>query len=161
MIPLFGEGKILGREPTLWIGAITAVVNFLVGFQLDGLSPVQAAWISSFVSAAGALFVALQTRPIAPNVFSYVISVAAGLMGAYGLNMSQEMVTSVQGLVLMLFVLVSRGQVSPIGEEDKTGVMGDKVTTEGLVKTGQVAAEVTEGIKDAVPPPSTTGTNRW
>ncbi len=131
MTKLFGEGKILGREPTLWVAAFTALVNFLVGFQFEGLSPVQAAWISSVVSAAGAVFVAFQTRPIAPNVFSYGISVVAGLLGAYGLNLSQEMVTSTQGLVLMLFVLISRGQVSPVEDADRTGVLGDTVTTDG------------------------------
>lgn len=151
MTRLFGEGKIFGREPTLWVAAFTSVVNFLVGFQLDGLSPVQAAWISSVISAAGAVFVAFQTRPIAPNVFSYAISAVAGLLGAYGLHMSQEMVTSTQGLVLMLFVLVSRGQVSPIGEEETTGVMGNKVTTDDIPTTGEIAAEVTEGIEEADP----------
>ncbi len=152
MTKLFGEGKILGREPTLWVAAFTAVINFLVGFQLDGLSPVQAAWMSSVVSAAGAIFVAFQTRPVAPNVFSYAISVVAGLLGAYGLDMSQEMVTSTQGLVLMLFVLISRGQVSPIGEEDTTGVMGTKVTTDDLPTTGEMKTEVTEGIEEVTPP---------
>jgi len=94
----------------------------------------------------------MSTRPIAPNVYTYALSAVAGLLGAYGLDLSQEMVTSTQSFVLVLFALVSRSQVSPIGDEDKTGVMGDKVTTEGLVKTGQVAAEVTEGIEDVRPP---------
>ena len=142
---IFGEGKLFGREPTLWVAAATAVINFLVGFQLDGLSPEQGAWIATVVNAAGAIFVAFQARPVAPNVFSYGISSVAGLLGAYGLDMSQEMVTSTQGLVLMLFALVSRGQVSPIGDQDTTGVMGDKVTTE------EVPEDTVEEMKEEIP----------
>lgn len=145
MMKIFGEGKLFGREPTLWVAAATAVINFLVGFQLDFLSPEQGAWIATVVNAAGAIFVAFQARPVAPNVFSYGISSVAGLLGAYGLDMSQEMVTSTQGLVLMLFVLVSRGQVSPIEDASTTGVMGDKVTTE------DVPEEVVEEIQEEIP----------
>jgi len=151
MIKIFGKGKILGREPTLWIAVTTAFVNFLVGFNLDYLSSVQAAWICTVINAIGAILVAMSTRPIAPNVYTYALSAVAGLLGAYGLDLSQGMVTSTQSFVLVLFALVSRSQVSPVGDEDKTGVMGDKVTTEGLVRTGQVAAEVTEGIEDVRP----------
>ncbi len=145
MMKIFGEGKIFGREPTLWVAAATAIINFIVGFQLDALSPEQGAWIATVINALGAIYVAFQARPVAPNVFSYAISSVAGLLGAYGLDMSQEMVTSTQGLVLMLFVLVSRGQVSPIEDASTTGVMGDKVTTE------DVPEEVVEEIKEEMP----------
>lgn len=146
MIKLFGEGKFFGREPTLWIAVAVAFINFLVGFQLDALSPAQGAWIATVINAIGAIVVAFQARPVAPNVFSYAISAVAGLLGAYGLDMSQEMVTSTQSFVLVLFALVSRAQVSPIEDADKTGVLGDKVTTE------DVPEEVVEEIKDELAP---------
>lgn len=145
MMKIFGEGKLLGREPTLWIAAFTAVLNVLVGFRLDWLSPEQAAWIGAFLNAGGAVWVAFKTKPVAPNVFSYAVSVLAGLLSAYGLNFTQEQVSSTQGLVLMMFVLISRGQVSPIEDAKQTGVLGDKVTTE------DVPEEVVEEIQQEIP----------
>lgn len=121
--------KIWGREPTLWIALIAAVLNWAVGFQLDFLSAEQAAWINAAINAVMACIASFATRPIAPQVWFYAVTVFAGLLAAYGLDMSQEMVGTTQLLVIAVLSLITRGSVSPKEDAHETGVLGDKITT--------------------------------
>jgi len=118
--------NILGREFTLWFAVIAGAINFLVTFGLGFLSPEQAALIITFISAVFGAIAAWRTRPIAPQVFTYAVSSAVALAGAYGLDLTQEQVGSFNLLVLSFLALMTRHQVSPFEDAHKTGVLGPK-----------------------------------
>jgi hypothetical protein len=114
---------ILGREPALWIGFVAAVLGVLVTFNIDGLSPEQAAlWVAVLHAAAGVV-TAILTRPIAPGAFTAAVTALAALALGYGLQVTPELVGLLNGAMLALLALVTRGEVSPAAAVDPT-VMG-------------------------------------
>lgn len=123
--------KFLGREPALWLAVIQSVLTIIVGFGFSGLSAEQAAlWMALFNGILGAV-IAWRTRPIAPSAFTHLFTVAATLLAAYKLNLSQELVAGVNLLILNVLILITRGEISPAEDAHKTGVLGNKVTTGG------------------------------
>lgn len=116
---------IMGREPALWIAAITAGLGVLVTLGLDGLSAEQAAAIVAVLNAAAAIWLALLVRPIAPAVFSGAVSAGAALLLAYGLPVPPETVGAVNLVVLTVLSLLTRGQVSPATQVDPA-VLGQR-----------------------------------
>lgn len=124
--------KIFGREPTLWIQGISAVLSLLVTFQLDFLSAEQAAlWVAA-ITALFTTINAFMVRPIVPSVFAGVIIAVAPLIAAYGVDVSQETVGKVVGVAAAIMMFLLRGQVSPAQDATETGVLGNKVTTGGV-----------------------------
>ncbi len=105
--------KIFGREPTLVIGAIAAALSVAVSFKFDWLTAGQAALIVVVLNAGLGILNAVKVRPIAPAAFTYGIGAVAALLAAYGLHLSQELVGSVNGLVLSVLMFLTRGQVTP------------------------------------------------
>lgn len=132
-----GEGKPMKffKEPTLWLAVLAAALNFAVTFGWDGLSAEQAAWINTAVNAVVAAVAATLTRPIAPQAFTYAVTSLAGLLGAYGLDFSQEAVGALNLLVIAVLGLLTRGQVSPTERAPFTGVLGNRVVTEGVSRS--------------------------
>jgi hypothetical protein len=119
------------REPALILAVIQSILTLVVGFQLDWLTPEQAAlWMVVFNAIAGAI-AAWLTRPIAPTVYTHLFTVVATLLAAYGLDLSQELLAGLNALAVSVLMLLSRGQVSPAGTAHQTGVLGNKVTTGG------------------------------
>lgn len=118
------------REPTLYIGLIGAALNWIVGFQIDGLSAEQAALWMTGLNAVLGVWAAIKTRPIVPQAFTYAVTSLAGLGAAYGLDYTQEQLGQFNTLVLAFLIFMTRQQVSPAGDAGKTGVLGNKVTTE-------------------------------
>lgn len=116
--------KMFRREPTLWFAVIAGALNLLVTFNLDFLSAEQAALWITFINAVFGAVAAWRTRPIAPQVFTYVVSSVLGIAGAYGAHLSQTQVGQLNLLVLALLALVTRNQVSPVEDAHKTGVLG-------------------------------------
>lgn len=116
--------KIFGREPTLYVAVIAAALSFFVGFGWEGLSSEHVAWINVVVNAVAGCVAAWMTKPIAPQAFTYAITSVFGLLGAYGLNFTPEMVSSAQFVVLAVLALVTRGAVSPTEDAPETVVLG-------------------------------------
>ncbi len=102
--------KILGREPALWIGGIVALFAALAAFNIPGLSAGQAYAIGGVLVAA---LVAATTRPVAPGAFTGLLTAAVALLAEYGTTLSEGQVASLGALVLALFTLITRQQVSP------------------------------------------------
>lgn len=117
--------KVFGREPTLWIAVIAAILNWLVGFSWDGLTAIHAVWINAAINAIAAATAASMTRPIAPQAFTYAITTIFGMLTAYGLDFTQEQVATTQMLVLTILALITRNQVSPTENFKRTGVIGN------------------------------------
>lgn len=105
--------KIWGREPSLLISLIASGLSVLVGFQFDWLTAEQAALIIAALNAVLGVVLAVSVRPIAPAAFTYLVGALAALFAAYGLDVSQEMVGAINGLVLAGLGFGTRAQVSP------------------------------------------------
>lgn len=105
--------KILGREPTLWIGVISSLVILAGTFGLHLLSGQQAALIVVAINAIAAAINAYAVRPISPVAFTYAVGSVVALAGAYGLNLSIETVASINAAVVPILALLSRDQVAP------------------------------------------------
>lgn len=103
----------LSREPTLILGAIGAALSLVVSLGFDWLTAEQAALIIAVLNGVLGVANAVAVRPIAPAAFTYLVGATAALAAAYGLEVGQETVGAVNGLVLALLMLLARGQVTP------------------------------------------------
>ncbi len=114
--------KVFGREPTLVLQVISAVLSFLVASGF-GLSDTQAALIVAAISAVFGVVNAVMVRPIAPAAFTGLVAALAALAVGFGLNVSPEMVATVNGLVLAVLMFMTRAQVTPAGDARPLGVV--------------------------------------
>ena len=73
--------KIFGREPALIISAIGALVTLLVSLNIHGLDAGAGAAIVTFLTA---IIIAFTTRPVAPALFTAVVSAGAALFEHQG-----------------------------------------------------------------------------
>jgi len=101
------------REPALILAVVSAVLGVLVSLGLPWLSAEQAGLIIALITAVSGAVTAAFTRPIAPAAFTAVVTAAADLMAVYGLDVSQQTVGAVNGLVVAALALLTRAQVSP------------------------------------------------
>jgi hypothetical protein len=108
----------------LVMAAITAVLNWLVGFQWTGLNAGQAAAIIAAISAVAGIVVALRTRPVSPSVFAFGIAAIVSLMSNYGMHFSQQGVAMFTTAFLALAALITHGVISPKKDAPYTGVLG-------------------------------------
>lgn len=105
--------KIFGNEPALITGVLSAALSLVVTLGV-GLSADQAgAWVA-VITAAFAVVTAVMTRPIAPAAFTGLVTVVAVLLAAYHFNVSGGTVAAINGTVLAVLTLLTRGQVSPV-----------------------------------------------
>lgn len=110
--------KIFGREPTLVLQAISALLSIFVAVGLPNLSAEQAGLIIAAVSAVFGVVNAFLVRPVAPTAFVGLVGAGAALLAAYGLDVSQSVVGSVSAATIALLTLLARGQVTPVVDPD-------------------------------------------
>lgn len=103
----------LRREPTLLIAVAASVLGLVVTFGFSWLTTEQAAVIVALLNAILGVVNALKVRPIAPAAFTYLVGAVATLAAAYGLELGQETVGAVNGVVLTVLALLARVQVTP------------------------------------------------
>jgi hypothetical protein len=108
--------KIFGREPTLVLQALSAVLGIVVALGLPALSPEQAGLIIAAVSTGIGAVNAVMVRPIAPTAFVGIVGAGAALLAAYGLDVSQPVVGSISAATIAVMALLARQQVTPTGE---------------------------------------------
>jgi len=106
--------RIFGREPTVVLQAISALLAVFVTFGWDGLSAQQASLIVAATAALIGVLNALATQPIAPAAFTAFVAAGAALLTGYGLDLSQELVGAVQVVVVSVLALLVRPQVTPV-----------------------------------------------
>lgn len=111
---LFQDGKLFGREPTLWVALIATLVTTLGTFGLPFLNGDQAGFWNAAIFAIAGAFTAWVVRPVAPAAFTYAISAIAQLAAAYGFGITPEQLVQIQALVVPALALLTRGQVSPV-----------------------------------------------
>lgn len=121
--------KIFGREPTLWIAVLNALVILIGTFGLKYISGDQAALMVVVVNALFGALNAWTVRPISPVAFTYAIGALVALGAAYGLNLPTETVAALNVAVIPILALLSRGQVTP----ETTAVSTSTVSSGGTV----------------------------
>jgi len=104
--------KILGREPALVVGTISAALSLVVTLGV-GLTAEQAGAWTAVISGVFAVIAACLTRPIAPSAFTGLVAVTADLLAAYHFNVSAGTVAAVNTAVVAFLAFLTRGQVSP------------------------------------------------
>lgn len=102
------------REPSLYISAIGTILSLVAAFGLDFLTPDQAALVIVVLNAALGVWNALKVRPVPPAAFVYLVASVATLVAAYGVDVSQSVVGSINAAVLAVLALLLRGNVSPV-----------------------------------------------
>lgn len=105
--------KIFGREPTLWLATIDAVVIIVGTLGLHLISGSQAALIVAAINALFGAINAWAVRPISPVAFTYAIGAIVALVAGYGLNVPDATLAAINAGVVPILALLSRGQVSP------------------------------------------------
>jgi len=124
------EGSVM-RKPAEWslaVGALTAILDWLVGFGWSSLTADQAALIVAAITAVAGVVVAIKTRPIAPGAFTYLISAGAALLGGYGLHFSQQGVATFSAAFVAVLAFIMRGHVAPVADVRAGVVARDGVT---------------------------------
>jgi hypothetical protein len=106
--------KIFGREPTLVLQTVSALLAVFVAVGLPNLSAEQAGVIIAVLSAAIGAANAFLVRPLAPAAFTGLITAGAALLAAYGLDVSQPVVGAISAAVVTVLGLVTRQQVTPV-----------------------------------------------
>jgi hypothetical protein len=106
--------RILGREPTVLIQSLSALLMVGVAFGMPGLSADQATLIIAFLGALLGVVNAVLVRPVAPPAFVALVGSGAALLAGYGLELSQQQIGSVSAAVVTALALFVRGQVTPV-----------------------------------------------
>jgi hypothetical protein len=101
---------------TLSIAAVAGVLDWVAGFGWHALTPAEAGWWVTAVSAVAGVVASLKTRPIAPQVWTYAVTALAGLGTAYGLHFNQGSVGAFSTALLAVLALLTHGQVSPASD---------------------------------------------
>lgn len=109
----FADGKILGREPTLYIAVLNALVLGAATLGLRWLDNDQAGLIVAAVNAVMGAINAYFVRPISPAAFTYAASAIVAVMVSYGLAITPEQLIAFNSIMVMVLGLITRGQVSP------------------------------------------------
>lgn len=106
--------KIFGREPTVYITIVGAVLSYLVMLGFSGLSDLQAAAIMGVLTALVATINGLLVKPFNPAFMNGLIAAVAGLLVAYSVQVSPEQINAVQAIALAVGGLWAvRDQVTP------------------------------------------------
>lgn len=105
--------RIFGREPTLWLAGIYAVLTVLGTTGLAHFSGTQANLTNAAIAAIVGAVNAYAVRPISPVSFTYALAALVQLAAAYGILIPEATLTAINGLVVPALALLSRGQVSP------------------------------------------------
>lgn len=105
--------RIFGRDPMLWVQALSAIIGVVVTLNVNGLSVTQAAAIVGVLTAGASLIGALAVRPFSIGAVQAVISALAVAFAAYGLNWPPETLGAVQLAVGPLLTLFLRQMTTP------------------------------------------------
>jgi hypothetical protein len=108
--------KLFGREPTLVLQALSAVLGIIVALGWRNLSAEQAGLVIAAVSAGIGAVNAVMVRPVAPTAFVGIVGAGAALLAAYGLDVSQPVVGSISAATIAVMALLARQQVTPTSD---------------------------------------------
>lgn len=108
------NSKWFGREPSLVINGIGAVLTLLVVFGLPGWNDALVAAITAALTAGAAWWTAWHVRPWPPSLFSGIVGAGFTLLASFGLHFSQAQTGAVTLAVAGLMAILTRAQQTPI-----------------------------------------------
>lgn len=115
--------KFFGREPALIIGALSAALSLVVTLGVGLTSDQAGGWVA-VISGLFAVVAAWHTRPVAPAVFTGLVTVTAALLASYHFHVAPGTVGAVNTVVIAGLTLLTRGQVSPTTTKAPAGPTG-------------------------------------
>jgi len=117
MVPYPGKGGIgFSREPAAWVAVIAALLSIVAAFDVPWLTEDQKTLWIAIVDGVAALIVAWKVQPIAPSLFTYLITAGAALAAGYGVNLSDSLVAAINTFVVMLIFAMTRPQQTPVAD---------------------------------------------
>ncbi|RKR92756.1 hypothetical protein BDK92_7236 [Micromonospora pisi] len=135
---------IFGREPATIIAAIAAVLAVVIGFMPDALTVNQSGAITAVLTALAGVWTAFKVRPIAPTIFTTLITTGATLLGTYGFDLTQSQVGVLSAAsVALMTAIVVWPQSTPAADPRPTGVVPAASPTMTLTPT-EVSLEALE-----------------
>lgn len=111
---------VFGREPALWIGAVSVALTLLVSFGLP-LSDGQNAAVLAVLTAGAGLFTAWAVKPVSPALFLDLAKAALVLVAAFGLDLTAGQQGAILAAATTVLALVLRQQVTPPVPADYVG----------------------------------------
>lgn len=106
--------KIFGRDPMLWVQALSALIGVLVTLNVKGLSIDQAAAIVVALTAGAGFLSALATKPFSLGAVHTLIASLAVVVAAYGFHVPPETLGAVQVAVGPILALLLRQAMTPL-----------------------------------------------
>lgn len=108
--------RIFGREPVVWLGAISAILAVLVTIPEMGLSAEAAGWIMVIVSGVFAAAEAIMTRPFVVTALTGAVRtlLTAGLF--FGLPISEQTAGMAVSALTAVLMLVLANSVTPAAD---------------------------------------------
>lgn len=108
--------KIFGREPVVWLGAISAILAVLVTIPAVGLSTEAAGWIMVIVSGVFAAAEAVMTRPFVVSALTGSVRTVLTAFMFFGLPISEETAGMAVGAMNAVLMLVLANSVTPAAD---------------------------------------------
>lgn len=124
--------KLFGREPALWISTLAALLAVAAGFGLPGVDDGVIAAATAFLTAGAAAWTAVRVYPVAPAVFTGVITTGATLLAAFGLDLAQQHVALVTAAAMAVMTLITRQQVEPVNAPPPDAVRAVQAGRSGM-----------------------------
>lgn len=115
--------KLWGREPALWISTLSSLLALFAGFGLPGVNDSVIAALTAFLTAGAAAYIAVRVTPIAPSVFTGVVTTGSVLLASFGLHLTQQQVSLVAAAAAVLVTLIARAQITPINDQRPSRVV--------------------------------------
>jgi hypothetical protein len=127
--------KIFGREPVVWLGAISAILAVLVTVPAVGLTEEAAGWIMVIVSGVFAAVEAAMTRPFVVTALTGAVRTV--LVGAmfFGLPISEETAGMLVAAMNAVLMLVLANSVTPAADPAPGFVRAAVGSTESAKRT--------------------------
>lgn len=104
----------LSNEPVLITSVVSAALSLLVALGIGGLTDDQASAIIALITGLFGVVAALAVRPVSPIAFTTLVTVTVDLLAAFHFDVAPAVTASVNALVIAVLNLLARGHVTPV-----------------------------------------------
>lgn len=124
--PYPGKGGFgFSREPAAWVAVFAAAMSIVALFNVPWLTEDQKSLWVGLANAIAAAILAWKVRPIAPSLFTYVITAAAAVAAGYGADVINDtLVAAINAFVTVLIFAMTRPQQTPVDDPVPTAQDG-------------------------------------
>jgi hypothetical protein len=112
------------REPAAWVAVVVAALSIVAVFNWPGLTQEHIPLWTAVLDGVAAIVVAWRVRPMAPSLFTYLITGAAALATGYGVPVPDQLVPALNMFAVALIFAMTRSQQTPVADSKPTVVDG-------------------------------------